>query len=120
MNLTPLYFFGCWAASGHYLWGPKRSIVSKVERLVIPVHHTHLDGAYAPKDPLRTEGRAAVHHVRGWTIVGWWDRSVDGSWDSNSAFVMKGQHPLSVVLLEAGAQYPDLLPRFATLVEVKP
>lgn len=117
---TPIYFFGYWGSPGHVVHGPGNGYVSMATRATLPVTVTALDASFAPRDPRQTEGRAAVHHVRGWTIVAWWDRAGDSRPNSNSAFLMKGEHTLSAVLLEAAAQYPELLPRFATLVEVKP
>lgn len=117
---TPLYFFGCWGVSGHSIHGPGNGYVSMATRATLPVTETALDAKFAPKDPRQTEGRATVTRLRGWTIVAWWDRMGDSRHNSNSAFLMKGEHALSAVLLEAAAQYPELLPRFASLVEVKP
>lgn len=116
---TPLYFFGCWNDGGHHLFGPDSRRIAKPERFGIPITPAKLDADFAPKDPRQTEGRATVTHLHGWTIVAWWDRAGDDRYGSNSAFLMKGEHTLTAVLLEAGEQYPELLPRFATLVEVK-
>lgn len=112
---TPLYFFGCWDDGGHHLYGPDGNRIPKPARLGIPFRPPDLDSNFAPKDPRQTESRATVTHLRGWTIVAWWDRAGDSRPDSNSAFLMKGEHTLTAVLLEAGEQYPELLPRFATL-----
>lgn len=115
----PIYFFGCWGSLGHRVHAPGNGYVSMATRATLPVTETALDAKFAPKDPRQTEGRATVTHLRGWTIVAWWDRAGDSRPNSNSAFLMKGEHTLTAVLLEAGEQYPELLPRFATLVEVK-
>ncbi|QSQ13879.1 hypothetical protein [Myxococcus landrumensis] len=79
-----------------------------------------LDGQLAPSDRTQQEGRACVHHIDGWTVVAWWDRGVDKRMGGNSALLMRGTHSMPEVLAAAGAHFPELLLRFAGLVEASP
>lgn len=117
-NSDEIFFFGCYRDTGHFLWAPG-GVPAKDKALPPSLKRMRLDTTHAPKDAREREGRAAVHHVDGWTVVAWWDRSVDRRHGSNSAFLMKGEHSFSAVLLAAGNAFPELLPRFATLQEVK-
>lgn len=122
MSPPEIYFFGCRQYAGHFLWTPKMERLGRISTLKIcealggGVAYD-LDAGFAPKDPKQIEGRAAVHNLKsGWTVVAWWDRSVDNRFGSNSALIMRGTHTLSEVLLAAADQFPELLPRFAGLV----
>jgi hypothetical protein len=88
-----------------------------VERVRLPhsLQTTRLAGQLAPKDAQQRERRARLHHIDGWTVVAWWDRSVDQRRGSNSALLMRGTHDFHAVLLAAGESFPELLPRFSGL-----
>jgi hypothetical protein len=109
-------FFGCvgFGTAGHFLRAPGwRHVPSRC----VPdsLQPTRLDGQLAPKDPHQREGRARLHHLDGWTVVAWWDRSVDTRMNSNSALLVRGTHSFAAVLLAAADAFPELLPRFGLL-----
>ncbi len=124
--MSDILFFGAWDRPGHYYWLPGRRSAETSRLLPASLAGGKIDGRLAPqkREPrypnrlLETEGEAAVHHIEGWTVVAWWDRSVDRRGMSNSALLMRGTHTMSAVFLEAADKFPELLPRFATLVEV--
>ena len=126
--MSDILFFGAWSKPGHYYWAPGRRWAECERILPASLQGRKLDGRLAPQKRFTTypnslieaEGEAAVHHIEGWTVVAWWDRSVDTRPGSNSALLMRGTHTMTAVLLEAADKFPELLPRFATLVEVKP
>jgi hypothetical protein len=126
--VSDILFFGAWGRPGHYYWLPGRRWAETDRSPPASLQGGKIDGRLAPQKRaprypnalLEVEGEAAVHHIDGWTVVAWWDRSVDRRGGSNSAFLMRGTHTMSVVFLEAADKFPELLPRFATLVEVKP
>lgn len=113
-GMPSVLFFGCWGPAGHYLYAPRRRSVPGYY-LPSSVQPHALDGKLAPADPQQREGRARLHHLDGWTVVAWWDRSADKRMDSNSALLVHGTHSFAAVLLTAGDAFPELLPRFADL-----
>lgn len=112
-----ILFFGCYGRVGHHLWAPGGLHVPHA-RVPDALRPNRLDGVLAPKDERQLERRARLHHIDGWTVVAWWDRSVDTRMGSNSAFLMRGTHDFHAVLLAAGEAFPELLPRFAGLAFV--
>ncbi|AGC47249.1 hypothetical protein MYSTI_05976 [Myxococcus stipitatus DSM 14675] len=112
-----ILFYGCWRDAEHELWTPGRlRFGGQAALLPADLRPPRLDGRFPPSDRTEQEGRACLHHLDGWTVVAWWDRGVDKRRGSNSALLMRGTHPLSAVLEAAGANFPELLPRFASLV----
>lgn len=126
--MSAILFFGAWGRAGHYYWLPGRRLAESDRSLPASLQGGKIDGRLAPqrREPrypssrLEAEGEAAAHHIDGWTVVAWWDRSVDRRGGSNSALLMRGTHSMPAVLLEAADKFPELLPRFAALTEVKP
>ncbi|MBZ4400403.1 hypothetical protein [Myxococcus sp. AS-1-15] len=113
---TDVLFFGAKRGMGHCLWTPGFGFG---ERLVPALlHPRHIDAKLAPKDPHQVEGRARLHHVYGWTVLAWWDRSSDRRMNSNSAILVRGTHDFAAVVAAAREHFPELAPRFAALVEV--
>lgn len=128
------YYFGCWHDSGHY-WRDKGGYKSsrEIDAALPEIFRRRIDGVYCPgtipgQDYKRTrpevEGEAALHHyVEGWTVLAYWDRSVDKRGASNSAFVARGVHDFATMLAIARAQYPHVLTRRTRpiiLVETSP
>lgn len=106
--MEAVYYFGCWGHPGHYLFAPDGRAFGRNEPL--PVALRQLDGQFCG-DPALADlsgqrrghpphwpgdaqpvGLARLHHVEGWTVLAWWDRSGDPRAGSNSAFVAPGIH----------------------------
>jgi len=117
------YFFGCWERSGHYLRCPKNPHMREheIERRLPPsLHGGRLDGGFCPGsvpgDPYRrsceeVEGEAKLSHVGGWTVLGWWDRTVDPRSACNSNVIVRGTHSFAAMLEVIKAQAPNLIDR---------
>ncbi len=111
------FYFGCWGDSGHYLWDEHANHARRGTGLPPSLGVARLDGEFAPKGP-QTEGRAALHHVDGWTVLAFWDRSVDRRHGSHSTFVAEGAHDFAAMVAIARARFPRVWGRYR--FEVRP
>jgi hypothetical protein len=106
-----IYYFGYWGESGHYWHAPlyqtRSAIVSRVGLKIYP----KIDTGFCPGSVQQAEGKANLHHVDGWTILSFWDRSGDKRGNSNSNFVVRGIWTLEDVLDAARAKFPDVMNR---------
>ena len=114
------HYFGCLGELGHY-WhnknGCKRSLEISAR---LPAAFKRIDGGFCPgavrgdlyaRSCPEVEGEAALHHVEGWTVLAWWDRSVDRRGACNSAIVARGTHDFTTMMEIGKAQYPEVLDR---------
>lgn len=86
---TGAYYFGCHGQAGHFLWGPGMGKIWREEHILpLPLHASVLDGGYAPQGP-EVEGLALLHRVHDWTVLAFWDRSVDTRGKCNSVFLFQ-------------------------------
>jgi hypothetical protein len=90
-----------------------------VVQLVFP----HIDGGYCPGvDPNRKhawqtpdhqpEGLAKLTHKDGWTLLSFWDRSVDKRNNSNSNFIQEGEFTFEQMVEQAKEKFPGIWERF--------
>jgi hypothetical protein len=85
-----LFYFGCIREPGHYLWASEHMRIWESTKVGISqcLYHA-LDGAFCPID--MNEGQRWICSiVPPWTIVAWWDRSIDRRPNCVSAFIGKG------------------------------
>lgn len=126
VSTVEVYYFGCWEQSGHYWRAPGgfkggREIEAQLPE---PLRGNGMGGGMdskwcpgsAPGAPHKktraeVEGEAALHHVDGWTILAWWDRSVDHRGASNSNLVARGLHSWATMLEIGKAQFPSVMKR---------
>ena len=120
------YYFGCWDDSGHY-WHtsplkqylPGRKID---ERVPLQLRRGKIDSRFCPgvvdgenyKSRSEAVGEGRLTHVEGWTVLGWWDRSIDSRPGSNSNIVAMGTWDYTVMIAIADAQFPTILSRQRT------
>ena len=125
------FFFGCIESAGHYLWrrqGRGRPAnAHDVEEAIRRAIGAPLDAAgvgglcwNSPKstygnngyDRDETEGRALQTRLNGWTVVAFWDRSVDRRGACNSAFIVKGEMTFAQATRVARHRWPEVWARF--------
>jgi hypothetical protein len=116
------YYFGCQRQAGHHWWRPNRTgTAHDVAKIVAPRVRDHIDGGFCPgaikgnawdRTRPEVEGEAALHHVDGWTVFSFWDRSVDERGACNSNFVARGTRTYPIMCAIAEAQFPDVWKRF--------
>jgi hypothetical protein len=125
------YYFGCWEQPGHYWRAPHYVSSHSIEERVGPNIHPRIDGGFCPgvvhprksqfdrRTRPEVEGEAALHYVDGWTILGYWDRSVDGRGGCNSNFVALGSHDFDTMLDIAQVKFSSVLDRIHDRFEVE-
>lgn len=116
--MSSVFYFGCWGAVGHYLWTPDRRWV----RSAGPFADRDLDTPFCPSMTPDTRGRtptdqlegvAALHHRDGWTVLSFWDRSVDSRGGSHSTYVLEGTHAFDDAVRLAREAFPAVWARYS-------
>ena len=127
--MAAIYYFGCWDGPGHFLWSTDGRTFRRNEPL--PPSLRRLDGTlcgdpaladhggrrsgeplYWPATERRQpQGVARLHHVDGWTVLAWWDRSGDSRGGSNSAFVAEGTLGAGVIATLGAVAFPGIWAR---------
>ncbi len=112
-TLSGSFYFGCWHGAGHYLHSPGgRKCWEAAVPADFPCRITALDTGFLPPGQGQKEGRASLWHGNGWTILAFWDRSVDTRSGCNSAFIFRGTHDFNAMLALAEMDYPEVCKRF--------
>lgn len=110
------YFFGCWQQAGHY-WRHPRNPCMPDSDIVKRVGLARIDGGFCPgsvagkpfdRSRPEVECEARLTHIEGWTILGWWDRSVDRRGACNSNIVVRGTYDYAAMLAVLHAQFPTV------------
>jgi hypothetical protein len=124
--VKPLYFYGVLGSSdaGHHPYVSDGESVRFTGREAGPFRNVEIDGVWCQREPWpageassrgsrdpQAEGVAYVHHVRGWTIASWWDRSADKRRGSCAVFLAEGAHDLAAMLAAARDLYPSTMAR---------
>lgn len=127
-HLRVVTYLGCWDRSGHYLHTYEGRPVGWDSRDWLPFPYEQLDGGrfqpFRVIDSSWTERSGQVHYkgpqdegvgrltiVDGWTILGFWDRSVDTRGGSCGAFVAIGVHDFEEMKWLAAGYFPKIAAR---------
>lgn len=124
------YYFGCKGQPGHYWFGLPQG---KYRPDDFPFEH--VDGKFAPLVYVpgyraygydeAPQGQASITYVNDnrheiWTVLAFWDRSVDKRGGCNSNFVMTGRRTFEEAAQIAREHFPDIWRRFTfEVVEFK-
>lgn len=113
-----VFYFGCadhrsghfWFQSGMIPWKEPLSLAAE-----------KIDGRFAPRNTSKA-GVCTLTYLEGWSILAWWDYSVDKRPGSNSALVAKGTHSFDQMMLLLNSEFPNvanrqLAPMFLTGTE---
>lgn len=103
-----VYYFGCVRSAGHRLFDRNGSV--NPYKIELPFKWTELDGGFCFDGPQK-QGVAKITSVDGWTIMAFWDRSVDSRENSNSAFVAKGEFDFDQMCQIAEETFPNIWKR---------
>lgn len=71
---------------------------------------TREQAKYPPREE-QPEGRAFMHHICGWTIIAWWDRSEDTRGGCSAAFFAEGRRPFARMMALARERFPREMAR---------
>ena len=113
--MTEVLYFGCLGAPGHHVHS-KAARVSYYEQ-----PWRELDGGLLKKArPFvedQPEGVIVYALAPGWSVISFWDRSVDARPSSNSAFLIRAEMPAEEILKLAREQWPEVFsrPKFPNL-----
>lgn len=106
------YYFGCHDRPGHYLWTERGNGADRIADSVLPFRYTILDGGLLPHDREQIEGDATIVHWPNWTVISFWDRSVDKRGGCSSAFAIPGRLTFDEAVEVAKAKFPWVWERF--------
>lgn len=107
-----IFYFGCMREAGHYLYHPSGgtaygySVPNDFPCTQIP------DAVFLPKQLPQDEGVASFLHLNGWTIIAFWDRSVDSRPGSNSVFLARGIMSFEAICAKSREAFPAVWKRF--------
>ena len=108
-----VFYFGCHREAGHYLWRPGPSLASRRLPDDFPVDGPRvLDGGLLPPNQPETEGAVTHLWLNGWTILTFWDRSVDKRGKCNSSFLARGTYSFDAAKRLFEEQFPEIVSRF--------
>lgn len=110
------YYYGCGNDSGHYWWAPNdrpdpllnayKTPEDRMRPLGSPFG-VEVDCGVQPKtEPYQHQGPCRIETRDGWTVMAWWDRSVDKRYNSCSAFVHRGEHAFPEMLKLLKSEFP--------------
>lgn len=108
------YYFGCNKQAGHYFYTPGMDGVRERVPANLPqLWQIKYDGGLLPQQSKQIEGATSIHHLNGWTMIGFWDRSVDNRGNSNSAFFFDAEDlEFGTALALAKHLFPEVFARF--------
>jgi hypothetical protein len=108
-----IYYYGCIDRVGHNLFAPDGKTFGCNRRPEgCPFSGSRLDGSYAMRTKEQPQGVALWHHIQGWSIISFWDRSVDPRGGSSSTFVAEGLYTFDEMVEKAKLAFPQVWKRF--------
>lgn len=131
------FYFGCQGknAPGHYyFWAPEPGALiceyAAEKRFPEGSPLLTIDGTFMQEAPARSvldlrepveqvEGLAWLHHLDGFTVMAFWDRSADPRGRSNSAFVFEGKHDFEKMKQLAEEWFPKIWERMTSAFEIR-
>jgi hypothetical protein len=106
-----IYYFGCWDSIGHHLYTPGGRYADDNIKNLLPCKWENLDGGFSPEET-NTQGIAKLTHIEDWTIVSFWDYSVDTRHGSHSTFIIDEILDIDKALMAARNVYPGIFARY--------
>ncbi len=112
----PVYFYGSLEGvdgdtnAGHY-WRSSKG--GDVEREATPFGR-YPDTTLCPEGP-QYQGQAVLHQKKGWTAIGFWDRTGDTRGNSNSNFMVEGTFTFDEMCALAKEAFPGIWKRIGNV-----
>lgn len=117
-----IFYFGCVGEAGHFWWASDSRRPNQYE-LPRFLDGLQVDGLFCPMlNGREEEGWAQVVYVhepfggRTWTLLAFWDRSVDARPGCNSLFAVEGTHIYEVAKALAMESFPAVWDRYRFIV----
>ena len=115
--MSEMIFFGCVKQVGHHLYTKDGYMMSYMDRKKIPFTEGILDTGLLEGVPM-TEGLATISIIRGWTVVSFWDNSVDKRGKSNAAFIYPKSMTFEEMIEISREQLPWFWARFKSPIQL--
>lgn len=115
------YYFGCHRKPGHFMWdvGLSRCVGAHQKPEGSPWSREDLDaGSFRPwvtsitQEGAQPQGKALMRHKDGWTVLSFWDRSVDSRYGAHSTFILEGTYDFAEAVSHAKMLFPRIWARF--------
>lgn len=104
---TEVYYFGCADHRAGHFWFQPGMIPWKAP---LSMAAEKIDGRCAPRNTSKA-GVCMLTYLEGWSILAWWDYSVDKRPGSNSALVAKGTYSFDQMMLLLNSEFPNVANR---------
>lgn len=101
------FYFGCVNIVGHHLWDHKLNHYSGTE---CPFKPEELDIPFCPPENT-LQGIAKISYAKGWTILSYWDNSIDSRPGSHSTFLASGEYHFNPMWEHMYAVFPSIFNR---------
>ncbi len=108
MTEPVMLYYGCWDEPGHFMFTESGYKVSyKEQDRCTPWKVDDLDtGAKLQSVHIQQrEGKALLHHKDGWTVLSFWDRSIDTRFGSHSNYIAKGAFTFEQMVAMANIRF---------------
>lgn len=115
--MSEMIFFGCVKAVGHFLYTKEGYMMSREAVKKLPFEEAILDAGLLKGVPM-TEGLATISVIRGWTVVSFWDNSVDKRGKSNAAFIYPKSMTFEEMIEISREQLPWFWKRFKSPIQL--
>ena len=102
------FYFGCWVTLGHYLYDKRGDYVCGDD---VGFPESSLDCKLAP-ETTSEQGVAKHYNLAGYTLLAFWDRSVDRRPGGNSVFILPGCLGFDESIAAATQAFPKVWARF--------
>lgn len=111
------FYFGCYRDSGHYLWQPGPEEPGEIRPRTVtdfPWTVEDLDDGFCPKthNHRPDNGVALLTHAKGWTILSFWDNSVDRRPGSHSTFLADEIYDFHPMVWQCKQAFPQVWSRY--------
>lgn len=113
--LHKMYYVGCHGDSGHYLWDEDQNYIRWDKTNELQPFGSHLDGDFTPVAVNRfIQGNGVIRFTQqsGWSIINFWDNSIDDRPGSHSLFLINKICDVAEVLSSAKNRFPWVFNRF--------
>jgi len=113
-----VFYFGCYKDHGHFMRasdanGKLRYSTEEHEFVDKNPWGYEIDSGLCPKTiGYETEGLSSIHQKDGWTVLSFWDRSIDSRHKSNSNFLAEGTFDFAEMLKISKEHFPEVFQRF--------
>ncbi len=117
--MSDKFYFGCFENKGHYFFNEKMNKYFELDS-GFPFNTGEIDTFFLKdilfkehgKSILEKQGESIITHKHGWTVLSFWDRSVDSRYGSNSNFFIKGIFTFDEMLEQCKSTFPKIFSRF--------